>query len=292
MKSFRFPASAAIILTAIGLACAACASTGSTVHSGVGDTYLDEAPWYAGTIVMPGTDIGHLPIAFQNDPDLPSAQPASGQNTALGDLLAEMNAYLDELGASLRITPADRAAGIAPDVHFGCETAPRQGCAGYEEHRQMRLAIARPSAAWTTWASTEAQRAGAARVLVISLEVGNYMPRQRDWKGSKEIRLGTGYTVDMPWLTSLDAPASVLQLTGAVIGQDGQAIRIGAEGLLARRTNVALSGLGIQRVISDQDIQRVRSLRRDDLPGRPLAWQVALNSMVAQLTGNASIAAR
>lgn len=281
---------AATLAIAIGLA--ACASTGSTFQSGVGDTYLDSAPWYAGAFVTPANDIAHLPIRFQGDREMAVADPASGPGSEMAALIAEMNVYLDARGASARINAENSQPGTAPDVQFGCETAGADECAGYEEHRRMRLAVGRPSPTWTQWAAAEAQRAGASRVLVITLEVGNYMPRQRDWKGSKEVRLGTMHTVDLPWLTSLDQPVNVLQLTGALMDANGHAIRIGAEGLLARRTNVALAGLGIQQLISDDDVQRVRTLRREDLPGAPLAWQLALDHMVEQLTGKTVIAAQ
>jgi len=37
--------------------------------------------------------------------------------------------------------------------------------------------------------------------------------------------------------------------------------------------------------IRNGDIERLRTLRRDDLPGQPLVWQVALRTLVSQLTG-------
>jgi hypothetical protein len=38
-------------------------------------------------------------------------------------------------------------------------------------------------------------------------------------------------------------------------------------------------------LVTDDDIERLRTLRRDDLPGQPLVWQVALRNLVSQLTG-------
>ena len=69
-------------------------------------------------------------------------------------------------------------------------------------------------------------------------------------------------------------------------------MRIGAEGLMARRSNLVTSALGAQRLISDEDIEKLRTLRRDDLPGQPLVWQTALRSLVAQLTGRTDVASR
>ena len=227
--------------------------------------------------MTPGDDIGHLPITFQGGRDMKPGDPASQYGSELALLLDEMNAWLDARDLTTRLQPESPLAGTAPDVQFGCERPGDDECEGYEEHQQMRLAVGRPSTSWTESARAEMARGGARRVLVITLEIGNYMPHQRDWKGSKEVRLGTDRTVDLPWLTSLRQPVSVLQLTGALMDADGRAIRIGAEGLLARPTNVALAGFGVQRVIGDEDVKRVRE--------NPEVWQTALSHMLAQLTG-------
>jgi hypothetical protein len=71
------------------------------------------------------------------------------------------------------------------------------------------------------------------------------------------------------------------------VAPDGRALRIGAEGILARRTPFAASVLGAQALVSDEDVERARTARREDLPGRPLVWQVALRTLVAELMGRA-----
>jgi hypothetical protein len=81
------------------------------------------------------------------------------------------------------------------------------------------------------------------------------------------------------------AGTAVATLTGALMDADGRAVRIGAEGMLARRTDIVMSGFGAQRLITDEDVSQLRTLRRDDLPGRPLVWQVALRTLLGQLTG-------
>jgi hypothetical protein len=80
---------------------------------------------------------------------------------------------------------------------------------------------------------------------------------------------------------------SVLQLTGALMDSTVRAQRIGVEGIYARRTRLGISALGAQELIGNEDIQRVREERRTDLPGQPLAWQVALRQLVEGLTGRA-----
>ncbi len=156
----------------------------------------------------------------------------------------------------------------------------------------MRLAVARPAAEWTAWLGSALDAAGASRALMLTLEIGDYRMTQKSWRGDKAVFLGTGYSVNVPWLTSLETPVNVLQLTGALLERDGKAVRIGAEGLLARRTRLLVSSIGAQEMISDEDVQRLRTARREDLPGQPLVWQVGLRNLVAQLTGRPELAAR
>ncbi len=273
------------------VALAACA--GSTLGSGVGDRQLEHPPWYAGDRVNPDTRIAHLPITYQRGTQgSPIFEPSGAPGTPIAALLAEMNRYLDSLGVSTRINPAGAVRGTAPDVMFGCETDASGDCAPDPSgqpvdinRRTLRLAVGRPSESWVESMRPLAASADASRVLLISLEVGQYWTRQRNLRGSKEVELGTGYSVDVPWLTSLETPVTVLQLTGALIAPDGDAVRIGAEGLLPRRTRLLVSAIGGQELLSDEDVERVRTLRRDDLPGRPLVWQVALRNLAAELTG-------
>jgi hypothetical protein len=203
-----------------------------------------------------------------------------------------MNAYLDSLGVTTRVdTIGGQSQGTPPDVHFGCPADPsdeecEQGRETNADQRQMRLAVGRPSATWIEWAAAAADRAGAQAILVLSLETGQYWTRQSGrFSARKSVELGTDYSQPVPWLTSLDTPAHVLQITGALIGRDGRAIRIGAEGLFARRTNIVLSSVRAQAQLTDEDVERVRTFRRDELPGRPLVWQAAIRTLVRELAG-------
>jgi hypothetical protein len=269
---------------------AGCATTGATYRSGVGDAYFERAPYYAGQRVGSAEPLAHFQVRFRAADPLNMFGPADAEGTPVARLLDEMNAYLDSL--LVGSAPIQHAPGTPPHVLFGCERQPDDECADADDRRPMRLAVGRPSRSWVDAARAEAERSGATRTLLITLNVGNYLPRQRNWRGDKDVSLGTGYTVGVPWLTALDRPVSVLQLTGALMDLDGYAIRIGAEGLLARRTNILLSGFGIQALISDDDVEGVRTARREDMPGQPLAWQVALRSMVAELAGRPDLAAR
>lgn len=302
----------ALLLLAAGIASSGCASTGATFRSGVGDAHLERAPWYAGAsataVRANSSPIAYLPIEFQSGANQPAVfDPSTSAGSPTASLLTEMNAYLDSLmqatGAAVRLE-ADANAGdarsrVAPDVQFGCVTESglqdgdcdiRADSVVGRGSARMRLAVGRPSPAWTSWLAEGLARQQAGRALVLRLEVGSYLVRQRGLRGRKEVDLGTGHTASLPWLTSLETPVQVLQLTGALVDRDGQAVRIGAEGIVAKRTRLLVSAVGGVEVLGDEAVQGVRAERRDDLPGAPLAWQVAMRELVAQLTGRAEVA--
>jgi hypothetical protein len=273
-------------------AAAGCASTGATFGSGVGDSFPDDAPYYAGRRVTEGR-VAVLPIRYQRGASQSALfDPAESDDSPIASLLAEMNTHLESIVGTVEALDV-RLPGTPPDVHFGCELDAGGECsngpaAPFEWGApRMRLAVGRPSGEWTDALAGALASHESAHALVITLEVGQYWPRQTNWRGSKAVDLGTDHHADLRWLTSLETPVTVLQLTGAVVGPDGRAERIGAEGMLARRTGIIAAGFGAQSLITEADVEELRTLRRDDLPGRPLVWQVALRTLVAQLTGEA-----
>lgn len=280
-----------ILSTGLLLAVAGACATGSTLESGVGDRLLEHPPYYAGSPATGDTTpIGHLPVAYQRGATQEAMfDPAGGAGTATGALVSDLTAYLDSLGVTTRLAVGGEPHGTPPDVLFSCEVDPSGECVtgpgalGRGDIR-MRLAVGRPAPEWVAWAAAAMDRAGVARVLVITLEVSQYRVEQLGIRGDKTVELGTGHTVRLPWLTSLETPVHVLQLTGALMRRDGRAIRIGAEGMLARRTSLPLSALGAQALIPNEVVAELRAERREDLPGDPLAWQAALRTLVARLT--------
>lgn len=296
----------ALAAPALLLQLAACATAGATFRSGVGDTYLEHPPYYGGVgmeeVARDTGRIGHLPIAFQRGATQPAIfDPRSGRGTPMDTLLDEMNAYLDSLGVSVRVVEGQRVSAVAhaatqrpPDVRFGCLTegmTPGDDCAARGDsalgrgRQQMLLAVGRPSAEWIAWMGDVMRTTQTSRALVVTLEIGDYLMRQEGLRGTKVVELGTGNRATLPWLTSLETPVSVLQLTASLVGADGKAVRIGAEGFYARRSALLVSAVGGQELIGDDDIRGVRTLRRDDLPGAPLVWRVAMRELVGRVTG-------
>ena len=288
-------------LVALGLVLytTACASTGATFRSGVGDAFLEKAPYYAGksafTVSATIGKVVNTPIVFQSGASqAPMFDPETGHGSAIAKLLDEMNAYLGTLMVStpIAVVASDKVA--APDVHFGCLTpgampgedcTPRGDSALGRGRQTMRLAVGRPSEAWVAGTQSQLAQGGATHTLVITLEMGKYLMRQTGWRGSKSVELGSGNVQSLPWLSSLETPVPVLQLTGALIDSTGKAVRIGAEGIAAQRTRLLVSAVGGQELFGDEEAAKVRIARREDLAGQPLAWQVALRTLVAELTG-------
>ena len=61
-------------------------------------------------------------------------------------------------------------------------------------------------------------------------------------------------------------------------------MRAGGEGIIAKDTHFLLQTINIEEDISKSAIDQVLTLEcRNDLPGNPLSWKVALNNLVAQL---------
>jgi hypothetical protein len=288
------------ILASLAVSLIAGACAGATIGSGVGDAHLLRPPYYAGNGDVPNGRIVHAPIVYQRgSTQSPIFEPSGDAASPVAALLAEMNAYLESLGATTRLTSLGDAPGVRPDVIFGCRTdaagecEPEPGADTTDlARRTLRLAVARPNGGWADAVRRSLDSVDASGTLLITLEVGQYYTRQRNLRGDKEVQLGTGYSVPVPWLTSLETPVTVLQLTGAVLGKDGKAIRAGAEGIFARRTRLLVSAIGAQELLSSEDVQTARTLRREDLSGQPLVWQVALRNLVGELTGRRDLMAR
>jgi hypothetical protein len=155
----------------------------------------------------------------------------------------------------------------------------------------MRLGVTRASSReWSEWIGKVLSEADLDAVILITIEVGEYLPRQRGITGQKEVELGSDHVQSLPWHTSLENPVMVMQLTGALIGRDGKAIRIGAEGLIARPPSPPVSALGAVHLITAADIDALRTARREDLNGTPLTWETGLRTLAGELVGRGPLA--
>ena len=259
----------------------------------------DKAPYYHGKRPPVGARIAWLPVmtpatraAFTKRGDAPSGT---------------MQALLDTLNASLaamlkgapRVSD-DRLATLvegAPEIRFGCEQelfgeAVRTGkwyhsagCVEPEDKTNLHnsLWIQTGTKDWRKRAATAMAGDSADYLLMLSLRIGDQYPWS-GWSG-KGVRLGSGYDATLPWLSAVDRPVTVVQLVGTVVDREGKIVRSGAEGLLASKPGALATLLGGQQAVSDRQLaELVFATRRDDLPGQPLAWEIALRTLVSELT--------
>jgi hypothetical protein len=92
-----------IITSAYLLLTTACATTGATLNSGVGDRFLEHSPWYAGAARDGATiAIAHLPVTYQRGASqLALMDPQAGAGSPAGALIDEMTEWLGSLNQPL-----------------------------------------------------------------------------------------------------------------------------------------------------------------------------------------------
>jgi hypothetical protein len=244
---------------------------------------FDRPPYYHGRLPAAARPIGHVAVSFRDEPGSLDLTP--NRSPALAGLLDSLRVELDRLALTRPLPGGDWPMRDGPQVRFGARrggTGPDVSLAPGEidtrEPRRMAFEYDGPGRAWK-----ERVRHGAndsvRAVLVVQLGFADQWPRQVSWKGAKSIEIGTESRVPVPWLTSLDDPVQVLQLTGAVLTPEGKLLRLGAEGLLARRTGMLASTLGAQETLREEEIAALAEPGPDGAP----AWHAALRQLVRGL---------
>ena len=271
-----------LLLFVSALSCVLCDQPVAATQRGS----FDRPPYYDGKVNVGVTPTGWTPIAFRSDPA--SLDPTPDRSPALAALLDSLREEMGRL--DLRAVPVDPSQSGAPDVRFGArrggteaDGTPRSPTEiDLVEPRRMNFEVEGPSKKWRE--ALRVASADSVRV-VVSIQLGfdEHWVRQKDWKGNKTIALGTGRAMAIPWLTSLDDPVQVLQITGALLTTDGRVVRVGAEGLIARRTGMGASVLGAQEVLTEDDLQDAFSPEGEAGP----SWRLALRALVAGLLGQA-----
>jgi hypothetical protein len=147
----------------------------------------------------------------------------------------------------------------------------------------MVLHLERPSKAWQDAARKFMAAEGLTHLIVVNVAVSQY-PKEQRGLTKKAVLLGTGYAAPVKFLTAVDKPIEVLQVTGLLVDADGRVLRAGAEGVLGRDTPFTAQIFDISKVLDDEALQAALTAeRRHDLTEAPLALEVAVDNLVAQL---------
>lgn len=242
---------------------------------------LDRPPYYLGEPIPAETRPLLLPVRVVGPEGLPEGWvPAA----ALDRLAVDVQAYVADLLAVPG--PIAEVAGggkvVAPTVTFGCVLDSIGDCD--PETARNELVVTDGTRPWRELLASAIREVEGAVAVSVEVRVSPQWIHQKNLAGKKEVRLGTGHVQPLPWVTSLDGPVWVVQLTGALVGEDGRVVRGGAEGVWALRTPFRASIVGAERLVTEEQVDAVRTtVRRDDLPERPLAWNVAARNLIAGL---------
>lgn len=253
---------------------------------------LEEGQFYVDTAGAPPGAVGPvLTMPVTLDPELADVLGYGERTREFAPLLAALDARLKGM-ACCRFPSATAMPSGAPHVYVGSaqgELAPpeaEQQLLPHDRFPPMVLHLARPSADWSAAMNGLLARDGLGHAVIIRLGVSQY-PKGRDGVFGKQVRLGTGYQQPIRFLTAEDKLLEVLQLTGVLVDSSGRVVRAGAEGIIARDTPFLAQVVDVTKVIDDASLRQVlTSERREDLPGDPLQWEVALDNLLAQLRGD------
>lgn len=238
------------------------------------------------TSLKSNTPVAHLPVAL--DKMMSEEFFYRGREAAFRPLLDRVNGYLDSLAWTNALSVELPAKG-APWLFVGsseAETAPGSTMMMRDEddlYPPMAMHLQKPSKEWKkAFASAMAQQQ-AEYALVIWVGLTEY-PKANKGLFKKKVVLGTDYEHEIRFLSAVDKPVEVLQLTGLLLDREGNVIRAGAEGFLHEDSPFWAQVLNIGTTVDDNALRKLmEEERREDLPGKPLAWRVAAHNLVKKL---------
>ncbi len=232
--------------------------------------YMGEAPRTAGTVLI-------APVTFDTESDL-------GFEALTDSIMHFYQAYGSTFEGTVPARGSARLFAGVPGPWDHMEPIAdryRQ----YPDRDPQLLRLHQGTSAWRAAIREQLEAAGADYLFIARINVGRYYPSQVDWKGTKVFEVGTGYRPELPWLTALDEPMELVQITGMLVDRRGRVVRAGTEGILPLRTPFAASVVGLSRTAVDADLDRALAMRRNDLPHAPTVWQAAAHNLYAQLVG-------
>ncbi len=253
---------------------------------------LNKAPFYKTfdkkTKLTVDTAIPHLPI--QIDKMTREEFFYQGREEALQPLISVFDQYLDSLSWSPRLSPEGLPGKGAPSLFVGSSEsviAPPSAEMLREEFDKfppMAMHVDKAGKEWKTALEQQMNEAGTEYVLAFWIGFNEY-PKANKGLFKKKVMLGTDYEPEIRFLSGELEPVEVLQISGMLLDKKGNIIRAGGEAFLYEDSPFRVQVLGASTAIDDQTLQQsITEIRRDDLPGRPLAWRVAIYNLLEQLT--------
>lgn len=212
-----------------------------------------------------------------------------GREEIFKPLRDSLNFYLDRLDWTTASGVSITQKG-APYLFVGsseAETAPPATMMMRNEediYPPMALYLEQPSKQWRNSLRQSMADNGSDYALLLWVGLTEY-PKSNKGVFKKKVVLGTDYEREIRFLSAVDKPVEVLQLTGILLDGDGEVVRAGAEGFLHEDSPFWLQVLDAESTISDNSVSDLFTGQlREDLPGNPPAWKVAVINLLEQLT--------
>jgi hypothetical protein len=230
---------------------------------------------------------GVLPAAL--DRELVASFEYSDRIAKFGPVLAAVQQRLAAAPGLQPVAGASLPTRGAPRVYVGSaigDLAPpdaEEAASPGDRFPPMVLHLERPAKAWREAAAQLMAEQGLEYLVVVNLAVSQY-PKGRRGVFAKNVLLGTGHERPVKFLTAEDRLLQVLQVAGVIVNAEGQVVRAGAEGILARDTPFLAQAFELEKMLDDDGVEAALSTeRRDDLAGAPLSLEVAIHNLVGQL---------
>ena len=213
-----------------------------------------------------------------------------GREKALQPILSTFDAYLDSLSWSTVTDVTDFPTKGAPYLFVGSSEsviAPPSAEMLREEFDKfppMALHVDKPSKQWKEILSQKMGESKVDHALIFWIGFNEY-PKANKGVFKKKVVLGTDYEPEIRFLSAELEPVEVLQVSGMLLDKQGNIIRAGSEAFLYEDSPFWVQTLGASKAIDDKTLAKsITEIRREDLPGQPLAWKVAIHNLLQQLT--------
>jgi hypothetical protein len=255
------------------------------------------------TVPAANARIGFVPVA----PDARALEMPTYKDAQIPALLNAITTFAQDSLKLQKLNVSAAKPTDAPDMFLGSILQGQRplyvtlDCASAKESPEncLRIAGQAGSKAWMQQLQAEMAKQNLDYALVLQLGEGYIYPngkiKQVNAVVSKRqappagLDMGTDFWLPMTqkWVAT-NKPIDVLFVKGLLIGKDGKIIRAGGEGITAAsKAKFMEQVVNISHEFSEAELKSVEhDLRRDDLPGQPLNWQVATRQLVKTLANS------